>query len=143
MPATCVSVIPSSDTVKVVDQFLQPSGVCGKGLNLPLEIIRVGRAKCRPLGRVCPSQLAAAQEPRHRPLLRAFRPHRGVNARTDFSKCSSLFESAIFARAAPGINSTTSLAPNRGLAKPAIGPAVGARLLRFLEAADERDELPA
>ena len=34
--------MPSSDTVKVVDQFLQPSGVCGKGLNSPLEIIRVG-----------------------------------------------------------------------------------------------------
>jgi len=42
-----------------------------------------------------------------------------------------------------GVNSTTSLAPNRGLANPAIGPGVGARLLRFLEAADERDELPA
>jgi hypothetical protein len=42
MPAACVSVMPSSDTVKVVDQFLQPNGVCGKGLNSSLEIIRVG-----------------------------------------------------------------------------------------------------
>ena len=61
----------------------------------------------------------------------------------DFSKCSSLIGSVIFARAAPGVNSTTSLAPNRGLANSAIEPGVGARLLRFLEAADERDELPA
>jgi hypothetical protein len=53
MPAACVSVMPSSDTVKVVDQFLQPSGVCGKGLNSPLEIIRVGtgeRNAARPAG---------------------------------------------------------------------------------------------
>jgi hypothetical protein len=49
----------------------------------------------------------------------------------------------IFASATPGVKSTTSLAPNRGLANPAIGPGIGARLLRFLEAADERDELPA
>ena len=82
-----------------------------------------------------------------RPAARAdshgFRPHRRVNAGTDFSRCSSLFGSAIFARASPRINSTTSLAPYCGLANPAIRPGVGARLLRFLEAADERDELPA
>jgi hypothetical protein len=33
--------------------------------------------------------------------------YRRVNATTDFSKCSSLIRSAIFARAAPGVNSTT------------------------------------
>jgi hypothetical protein len=48
--------LPSSDTVKVVDQFVQPSGVCGKGLNSPLEIIRVGtgeRNAARSAGFVC------------------------------------------------------------------------------------------
>jgi hypothetical protein len=116
-------------------------GVCGKGLNSPLEIIRVGaveRNAARLAGLVCANSRSRT---RHRPLLTAFRSNRRVNARTDFSKCSSLIGSVIFA--APGVNSTTSPAPNRGLANPAIGPGVGARLLRFLEAADERDELPA
>ena len=100
--------MPSSDTVKVVDQFLQPSGVCGKGLNSPLEIIRVGtgeRNAARSAGFV------RANSRLNPVLLMAFRPHRRVNARTDFSKCSSLFGSAIFARAAPGINSTTRTLP--------------------------------
>jgi hypothetical protein len=87
--------------------------------------------------------VAISGAPQRELTLMAFRPHRRANAGTDFSKCSSLLGSAIFVRAAPRINSTTSLAPYCGLANPAIRPGVGARLLRFLEAADERDELPA
>jgi hypothetical protein len=117
--------------------------VCGRGLNSPLESSESALASETPPARPGLSAPTRAQEPRHRPLLTAFRARRRVNARTDFSKCSSLIGSVILARAAPGVNSTTSLAPNRRLANPAIGPGVGARLLRFLEAADERDELPA
>jgi hypothetical protein len=102
---------PSFFAVPSANSFSRASnwrccGVCGKGLNSPLETIRVGtgeRNAARSAGRVRANS-RLLRNPVIVVLPKAFDFAGALHAATDFSECSALIGSAMFARVPPGVN---------------------------------------